>query len=145
MDDIKFPIADHTLSVYQCVFLGDSNSDLGIGKYSQVQLQSFAEDADRGVSTVTDTFKIKNFAGDFSGDISVDSEDLQPFALAWRKQDLSKEIGPASGEPPRSIPDPDGIIDFEDLIVLVQQWNCSFAWGSRSKLTVERDFQTHGN
>ncbi len=128
-------------SQYTNAFFWDSNSDLGIGKYSQVQLQTFAKDADRGVSTVTDTFKIKNFAGDFSGDISVDSEDLQPFALAWRKQDLSKEIGPASGEPPDLIPDPDGIIDFEDLIVLVQQWNCSFD-GNLSKLTVERDFQT---
>ena len=43
------------------------------------------------------------------------------FALAWRQQDLSKEIGPADPASPPVlylIPQPDGKIDFEDLMVL---------------------------
>ncbi len=69
-----------------------------------------------------------NYAGDYSGDFKINYSDLLSFASAWNAspQDLTKEIGPASGTPPLLIPSPDGIIDFEDLMVLVQQWNWSW-------------------
>jgi len=48
----------------------------------------------------------------------------------------SYDIGPASGEPPHLIPQPDGKIDFEDLVVFVQMW--------RGDLQ-SRSFQIFGN
>jgi len=124
MTSSSIPLA--TQSDYTNTFYWDSNSDLSFGKHPQVQVQLFAVDKDMGTSALSNTFEIRNYPGDYSGDIYINSEDLHPFALAWRNQDLSKEIGPATGQPPDLIPNPDDAIDFEDLMVLLQQWNWSF-------------------
>jgi hypothetical protein len=110
---------------YSDDLLWNSLNDLSYGEYKQVQVQLVPVDNDSGIVATSNSFDIYNYAGDYSGDIQINSEDLLPFALAWRQQELTKEIGPASGQPPLLIPQPDGVIDFEDLMVLVQQWNWS--------------------
>ncbi|MCX6832102.1 MAG: hypothetical protein NT028_08215, partial [candidate division Zixibacteria bacterium] len=61
--------------------------------------------------------------GDYNGDLIVDGNDVADFTYAWNTQDISKEIGPATGTPPHLRPAPDGKVDFEDLVVFVWMWN----------------------
>ena len=64
-----------------------------------------------------------NLIGDYNYNREIDSGDLLLFAEAWKTGDISKEIGPASGEePPRLVIDHDGTIDFEDLMVFARMW-----------------------
>ncbi|MCK4417755.1 MAG: T9SS type A sorting domain-containing protein, partial [Candidatus Latescibacteria bacterium] len=44
---------------------------------------------------------------------------------AWEQNDLTKEIGPATGTMPDLVPQPDGVLDFEDLAVFILMWNWS--------------------
>ena len=71
---------------------------------------------------------------DFSN--TIDFEDLAVFASAWNAnpQELSKEIGPATGTVPNLTPQPDGKLDFEDLVVFLQMGTWS-SQNSLSKLT----------
>ncbi|MCH7820248.1 MAG: T9SS type A sorting domain-containing protein [Candidatus Marinimicrobia bacterium] len=68
---------------------------------------------------------------DFSN--TIDFEDLAVFASAWNSdpQDLSKEIGPATGTVPNLTPLADGKLDFEDLVVFLQMGT----WSSQNSLS----------
>jgi hypothetical protein len=99
---------------------------LGFGKFQDVWLKVTPIDHDTGTTIMLSPFQVFNFAGDYTGDIKIDFDDLVDFASAWREQDITKEIGPAIGEPPLLIPQPDGKIDFEDLMSFVRQWYWSF-------------------
>jgi len=61
--------------------------------------------------------------GDYNHDAVVNGDDVADFTSAWNVQDTSKEIGPTSGVPPHLLCNPDGKIDFEDLVILVWMWN----------------------
>jgi len=150
----------------------NSTNDIGFGEFQSAQLQLIPMDNDIGTGDISNQFDIYNYAGDYSGDIQIDYDDLVQFALAWSMQDLSKEIGPATGVPPLLIPQPDGVIDFElqysyfanhhygvidfeDLMVLVQQWNWSydnpgmlakvFTEGNKNNITFNKPQAIHIN
>ncbi|MFQ6617957.1 MAG: T9SS type A sorting domain-containing protein, partial [Fidelibacterota bacterium] len=55
-------------------------------------------------------------------------DDLASFSSAWywSPVDTTRELGPATGEVPDLTPQPDGVFDFEDLMVFIQMWNWSF-------------------
>jgi hypothetical protein len=115
-----------TADDYDDALYWNSHTDLPFNEFKQVQIQLCPMDIDSGTYSLSTLFDIHNYPGDYTGDIQIDSEDLVPFALAWHQQDLEKEIGPATGSPPLLKPEPDNKIDFEDLMVLVQQWNWSY-------------------
>jgi hypothetical protein len=104
----------------------NSVNDLGFGALKIVRVQLIPADNDSGAVSVSNTFDVYNYAGDYTADLKINIDDLVVFAKAWYEQDLTKEIGPADGEPPLLIPIPDNKFDFEDLMVLVQQWNWSY-------------------
>lgn len=83
---------------------------------------------------------IPALVGDFDKDNDIDFEDLMTFALAWKHKsgDVGwdtavggasgspfnrADIGPASGTPPDLVSNPDGKVDFEDLMVFALMWN----------------------
>jgi hypothetical protein len=119
-------VAPVTTDDYAGTIYWNSHTDLPFNEFKQVQIQLCPMDNDSGMYSLSTLFDIHNYPGDYTGDIQIDSEDLVPFALAWHQQDLEKEIGPATGSPPLLKPEPDNKIDFEDLMVLVQQWNWSY-------------------
>lgn len=71
--------------------------------------------------SVEQDLTIENVAGDFTFDRVVDAKDIPGFREAYWQQDRSREIGPATGQQPYLIPQPDGRLDIEDLQVLVSQ------------------------
>jgi len=106
----------------------NSSEDLGFGEFNNLQLQIIPTDNDTGTAGFSNQFDILNFAGDYTGDIQINYDDIIIFAQAWMAtpQDLTKEIGPTTGQPPLLIPQPDGVMNIEDLAVLIQQLNWSF-------------------
>jgi len=66
---------------------------------------------------------VTSLLGDFNLDKKVNLSDLNEFRKIWNFQHKHREIGPALGQPPQMIPQPDGKIDFEDLMVFVMNWN----------------------
>jgi len=85
-------------------------------------------DNDSGNAFINEILVIHNFPGEFSGNSEINSEDLAIFASAWNAdpQIILYETGPANGVAPELIPQPDGVLDFEDLMVFIQMWNWSF-------------------
>lgn len=75
-----------------------------------------------GVDDVTLEFSI-SYLADFNTDLDITVEDLDEFRTIWTTQDLTRDIGPASGTAPLFVPQPDGQIEFEDLMVFAQTWN----------------------
>jgi hypothetical protein len=71
---------------------------------------------------------VTSLLGDFNLDRRVNLSDLNEFRKVWNGQIRHREIGPALGKPPQMIPQPDGKVDFEDLMVFVMNWN----WTTRS-------------
>ena len=62
--------------------------------------------------------------GDFDGDLDIDTRDFALLGTYWKPANLpAGDIGPASGMPPLLEPDPDGVVDFEDLFVFTRMWN----------------------
>jgi hypothetical protein len=117
----QFAFTEYTDTLYW-----KSLDELGFGEFQAIQIQLVPMDNDTGTYVLSNVFDVYNYAGDYSGDLLINSDDLIDFSLAWKNQDLNLEIGPAAGKPPVLIPQPDGKIDFEDLMVLVQQWNWSY-------------------
>ena len=103
--------------------------DLGFQRLSNVLFVLIPSDKDSGQADTTGYITILNYPADFTGDLIIDPDDLALFATAWNAdpQDILYEIGPATGEVPELIPKPDGVFDFEDLMVFIQMWNWSFA------------------
>jgi urease beta subunit len=71
---------------------------------------------------------VTSLLGDFNLDRRVNLSDLNEFRKVWNGQIRHREIGPALGKPPQMIPQPDGKVDFEDLMVFVMNWN----WTTRT-------------
>jgi parallel beta-helix repeat protein len=61
--------------------------------------------------------------GDYDLNAKFTIDDILLFRSVWNAQDKKREIGPASSQPPRMVVQADGKIDFEDLMVFVQNWN----------------------
>ncbi|CUS81419.1 Cohesin domain-containing protein [Candidatus Kryptobacter tengchongensis] len=74
------------------------------------------------VDDITLTF-VSTIPGDYNFDKKVNIEDLALFRDVWINNYTSKEIGPATGKPPQMIVQPDGKVDFEDLMIFVMNWN----------------------
>lgn len=69
--------------------------------------------------------------GDYTLDKMVNYNDLALFREAWLDSLLHQErdIGPAIGDLPQLILTPDGVFNFEDLMVFAQMWNWSYEQG----------------
>lgn len=104
-------------------------NDVGFYRLDSVLLSLIPADRDSGVQDTTGYMTVLNYPGDLNGDLRIDTDDLAVFAAAWNAepQDTLYDIGPATGEAPELIPQPDGVLDFEDLMVFIQMWNWSFA------------------
>ncbi len=107
-------------------------ADLGYAYDMNVHLRLRPADADSGAAFIAGPFKVTNLVGDFNHDLTIDGLDLSGFSRAWKNRDLTRETGPASGEPPYLTVHPDGRIDFEDLSVFVMMWNW-YSTGAASK------------
>ena len=64
-----------------------------------------------------------SYLGDFDMNGSIDITDFNTFSNAWQNQDLSFELGPASGQIPFFVPELDGIYDLEDGMVFYYMWH----------------------
>ena len=64
-----------------------------------------------------------SYLGDFDMNGSIDITDFNTFSNAWQSQDLSFELGPASGQIPFFVPELDGIYDLEDGMVFYYMWH----------------------
>ncbi len=71
---------------------------------------------------------VTTLLGDFNKDRKVNINDLYLFRSIWVNKDTFYEIGPAVGELPQMLVQPDGRVDFGDLMVFVMNWN----WSVRS-------------
>ncbi|GAG52132.1 unnamed protein product, partial [marine sediment metagenome] len=102
---------------------------LGFQRLDGVQVRLTPYDLDPGASTVLDSITMLSYVADYTGNLLISTDDLAQFAAAWNAdpQDVRYEIGPASGIVPDLTPQPDGVLDFEDLTVFAQMWNWSFA------------------
>jgi len=80
------------------------------------------------VDDITLTF-VSTIPGDYNFDKKVNIEDLALFRDVWINNYTSKEIGPATGKPPQMIVQPDGKVDFEDLMIFVMNWNWTVKTG----------------
>ncbi|MEW6680896.1 MAG: dockerin type I domain-containing protein, partial [bacterium] len=65
----------------------------------------------------------KYLIGDLNKDGEITFDDLMEITTNWKKNKKEYDIGPADGIPPNLISNPDGIIDFEDLMVFCLMWN----------------------
>ncbi|MEW6755827.1 MAG: choice-of-anchor D domain-containing protein, partial [Candidatus Latescibacterota bacterium] len=68
-----------------------------------------------------DSVLVENVAGDLNFDARVDAADVPLFRTAFAQRDLRRELGPAEGQQPYLIPRPDGLMDIEDVQVMVSQ------------------------
>jgi hypothetical protein len=66
---------------------------------------------------------------DYDLDNKVNVNDLVLFRRYWLNQDLNKDIAPALNAPPKMNFVGDSVIDFEDLMVFVRNWNWSMKNG----------------
>ena len=100
-----------------------------VGTTPNVQLRLLPRDYDAGPGDTLTGFTVIYYPGDYSGDLLISTDDLVQFAAAWNAdpQEVAYEIGPATGTVPDLAPQPDGLLDFEDLVVFAQMWNWSFA------------------
>jgi len=100
-----------------------STVDIGVVNERSVYLRLTPADGDPGGPFTAGPFTITNLAGDFTGDFIIDGSDLPFFIDVWRNQDITRELGPATGTIPDLTVTPDGVVDFEDLAVFIQMWN----------------------
>ena len=100
-----------------------------VGTTPNVQLRLLPRDYDAGPGDTLTGFTVIYYPGDYSGDLLISTDDLVQFAAAWNAdpQEVAYELGPATGTVPDLAPQPDGLLDFEDLVVFAQMWNWSFA------------------
>jgi len=105
-----------------------SYESCGFQRLSDIWLRFSVSDNDPGSDTTLKGISILNYPAEYTGDLQINTDDLAIFASAWNAdpQNVTYEIGPASGSVPELTPDPDGILDFEDLAVFVQMWNWSY-------------------
>ncbi|MBT4482705.1 MAG: T9SS type A sorting domain-containing protein, partial [Candidatus Latescibacteria bacterium] len=112
--------------------------DVGYVSDRKVYLRLTPYDKDPGEPFVKGPYTVTNIVGDYNFDLKIDGDDLPYFIDAWNKQDISKEIGPASGTPPLLSVQPDSKVDFEDLSVFIWVWNWYSEQVSEKAVTVSR-------
>lgn len=100
---------------------------VGFQRIHDAWIRFSVSDNDPGSDTTIQNITILNYPAEYTGDLEINADDLAIFASAWNSepQDTLYEIGPALGVVPDLSPDPDGVLDFEDLAVFVQMWNWS--------------------
>jgi len=100
----------------------------GFQRLQDVWVKFNVSDNDPGTDTTLKNITILNYPAEYTGNLAIDTDDLVIFAFAWNAdpQDTLYEIGPAIGIVPELTPEPDGVMDFEDLAVFVQMWNWSY-------------------
>jgi len=91
------------------------------------------------------TVDILSLIGDFTGDGTIDPQDLAIFNHCWKHKERDRgwdeklpgvpgspfkqaDIGPATGTPPELNIEPDGVVNFDDLLVFAWMWN----WASNT-------------
>ncbi|MBA7587834.1 hypothetical protein ES708_29878 [subsurface metagenome] len=92
-----------------------------------IRLTSF--DNDDGMPVVIDSLFVTNLVGDYDRNMEINGDDLLEFTNAWYSQNVTKEIGPAIGEPPDLSVLKDSVIDFEDLMVFGMMWRWYTVYG----------------
>lgn len=146
VDDIQN--SNGYIDVY-IIRLGTSSVSTDSGRLCSIKFKSITQTQSSLITISSDNISLRNsqnenipftitpgvirsagIIGDYDYDNDLDFEDLMVFALAWRSQDLTKEIGPATGTPPNMTIIPDGKIDFEDLVTMSKMWN----WHYSSKI-----------
>ncbi|MFQ6606900.1 MAG: T9SS type A sorting domain-containing protein, partial [Fidelibacterota bacterium] len=102
-------------------------------------------DPDGALDTDTLTMTI-DILGDYDQSGLVDFVDLVQFQQSWWQDTvgMSEEVGPAMGTPPYLQIQPDGLLNFEDLMVFTQMWNWSvgFDYGGRQLAKTRSDTST---
>ena len=120
-------IASETENVtaYESSLLWDAFADLGYGAFD-ARFRLTPADGDQGSPAEAD-LRVVHRAADYDGDQQIGFEDLVFFLDAWNRtpRDAAADTGPATGRVPDLIPVLDGVVDFEDLAVLIQMWNWS--------------------
>ncbi len=99
------------------------------GERQNVQVRAIPYDYDPGPGDTLTGLTVIYHIGDYTGDLIINNVDLAQFASAWNAtpQNTAYEVGPANGTVPNITPQPDGVLDFEDLTVFAMMWNWSFA------------------
>ena len=89
------------------------------------------QDGDPQFSSVDDsTLLVHSFTtGDFDLDGLMGQSDIDLFTSGWWSNDPEKETGPAQGEIPHLVVQPDGMFDIEDLMTFVRFWDYSASQG----------------
>ncbi|MBN1292247.1 MAG: choice-of-anchor D domain-containing protein, partial [Candidatus Latescibacteria bacterium] len=101
----------------------DTMKDLGYIYNQETILRLTPYDNNPGKESIAGPFTISNILGDYNHNGAIDSEDLLIFAEAWEINDITKEIGPVTGNNTPALKVlPDGKIDFEDLMVFALMW-----------------------
>lgn len=61
---------------------------------------------------------------DFDEDLDIDTRDFALLATYWKPKDTATgDVGPATGAVPMLTPQPDGVVNHEDLFVFTRMWN----------------------
>jgi hypothetical protein len=89
------------------------------------------QDGDPQYSIEDDTtlFVYSYMIGDFDNDDLMGQSDIDLFSSGWSSNDPEIETGPAQGDMPHLILQPDGLFDIEDLMTFVMFWNYSASQG----------------
>jgi len=61
--------------------------------------------------------------GDYNSDGNIDQDDIDSLIFRWRNEDVSYELGPATGVAPDFTVMPDSVVDFEDLMIFGMIWD----------------------
>ena len=124
------------ISRYESSVLWDAFADLGYGRFS-TRFRLNASDQDPG-NPAEGQLQVSHLAADYDGDQQIDLDDLTRFLVAWNRlpKDATADIGPATGSVPDLVPIGDELLDFEDVVVLIQMWNWSVGVHPPAKLAV---------
>lgn len=114
-----------SITRYDGEIVWNSREDIPSAIGVHVEFRIIPEDSEQKGEAGDVELEITNILGDYNDDGEVDFADLGIFQIAWDEQDISKELGPATGEPPELVPHPDGIVDFEDLVAFGLMWKWS--------------------
>ncbi|MBN1465360.1 VWA domain-containing protein [candidate division KSB1 bacterium] len=61
---------------------------------------------------------------DFDNDLDIDTRDFALLGTYWKPgNDADGDVGPAAGAVPLLTPDPDALVNYEDLFVFTRMWN----------------------
>jgi hypothetical protein len=61
--------------------------------------------------------------GDYNSDDRIDQIDIDSLIINWRDKNYLLEMGPATGLAPDYLVMPDGVLDFEDLMIFGMMWD----------------------